>query len=49
MLNTQDTTNRTRNFELGGGLGRSDGGDHVVEIEELEEQISVKGGRTHCG
>ena len=49
MLITQDTKNRTRNLELGGGLVRGDGGDCMIGIEELEEQVSAKGGRTHCG
>ena len=49
MLITQDTKNRTRNLELGGGLESGDGGDYVIGIEELEEQVSAKGGRTHCG
>ena len=48
MLITQDTKNRTRNLELGGGLENDDGGD-VIGIEELEEQVSAKGGRTRCG
>ena len=49
MLITQDTKIRTRNLELGGGLESGDGGDDVIGIEELEEQVSAKGGRTHCG
>ena len=49
MLITQDTTTRTRNPELGGGLENDDGGDDVIGIEELEEQVSAKGGRTRCG
>ena len=49
MLITQDTKNRTRNIELGGGLENDDGGDYVMGIDELEEQVSAKGGRTHCG
>ena len=48
MFITQDTKNRTRNLELGGGLVRGDGGDCMIGIEELEEQVSAKGGRTHC-
>ena len=48
MLITQDTKNRTRDHELGGGLESGDGGDCVTGIEELEEQASAKGGRTHC-
>ena len=47
MLITQDTRNRTRNLELGGGLESGDGG--VIGIEELEEQVSAKCGRLHCG
>ena len=40
---------KTRNLELGGGLESIDGGDYVIGIKELEEQVSAKGGRTHCG
>ena len=47
MLITQDTKNRTRNLELGGGLESGGNGDYVVGIEELEEQVSAKGGRKH--
>ena len=47
MLITQDTKNKTRYLELGGGLGSDDGGVYVIEVEELEEQVSAKGGRTH--
>ena len=49
MLITQNTKSKTRNLELGGGLESGDGGDDVIGIEELEEQVSAKGGRTHCG
>ena len=49
MLITQDTKNRTRNLELGGDLESGDGGDYVMRVEELEEQVSAKGDRTHCG
>ena len=49
MLITQDTKNRTHNLELGGGLESGDGGECVIGIEELEKQVSAKGGRTHCG
>ena len=49
MLFTQALKNRTRNLKLGGGLESGDGGDYVTGIEELERQVSVKGGRTHCG
>ena len=49
MLITQDTKNKTRNLEQGGGLESGDGGDYVIGIEELEEQVSAKGGRAHCG
>ena len=49
MLITQDTKYKTRNLELVGGLESGDGGDRVIGIEELEEQVSAKGGRTHCG
>ena len=48
MLITQDTKNKTRNLGLSGGLESGDGGDYVIEIEELEEQVSARGGRTHC-
>ena len=48
MLITHDTQNKIRNLELGGGLESGDGGDYVIEMEELEEQVSAKGGRTHC-
>ena len=48
-LITQDTKNGTCNLELGGGLESGDGGGYVMGIEELEEQVSAKGGRTHCG
>ena len=48
MLITQDTKNRARNLESGGGLESGDGGDCVIGIEELEEQVSAKGGRTRC-
>ena len=49
MLITQDTKNKTRNLELGGGLESGGGGDYVTGIEELEEQVFANGGRTHCG
>ena len=49
MLITQDTKNKTRNLELGEGLECFDGGDYEIGIEELEEQVSAKGGRTPCG
>ena len=49
MLITPDKKKRTRNLELGGGLENDDGGDYVIRIEELEEQVSGNGGRTHCG
>ena len=48
MIITQDTTNSTRNLELGGGLESGDGGDDVIGIEEQEDQVSANGGRTHC-
>ena len=47
MLITQDTKNKTRNLELGGGLESGGGGDYVTGIEELEEQVFANGGRTH--
>ena len=49
MHMTHDTKNRTRNLELSGGLESGDGGDYVIGIEELEEQVSANGDRTHCG
>ena len=49
MLISQDPKDRTRNLEVGGGLESGDGGDYVIGIEELEEHVSAKGGRTHCG
>ena len=39
MLITQDTKNKSRNLELGGGLESGDGGDYVTGIEEQEEQV----------
>ena len=48
MLITQDTNNKTLNLELGGGLESGDGGDCVIGVEEVEEQVPTKGGRTHC-
>ena len=44
MVITQDTKSRTRIPELGGGLESDDGRDYVIGIEELEENVSVKGG-----
>ena len=49
MLITHDTKKTTHNLELSGGLESGDGGDYVIGIEELEEQVSAKGGGTHCG
>ena len=49
MLIAQGTKNRTRNFELGGGLESGDGGDCVAGVEEVKKQVSAKGGKTHCG
>ena len=46
MLIMQDTKNRARNLELRGGLESGDGGDYVIGTEDLEEQVSAKGGRT---
>ena len=40
---------KTPNLELGGGLESGDGGDYVIGIEELEEQVPAKGRRAHCG
>ena len=39
----------TRNLELGGGLESGDGGDYMIGIEEVEEQVPAKYGKTHCG
>ena len=49
MLMKQDTNNRTRNLELSGGLESGDGGNCVIGVEGLEEQVSAKGGRTPYG
>ena len=49
MLITQDTKNGTRNLELGSGMESGNGGDCVIRVEELEERVSSKRGRTHCG
>ena len=49
MLITQDTENRIRNLELGGDLENGNAGDGVIGIEELEEHVSAKRGRPHCG
>jgi len=38
MLITQDTKNRTRNLDLGGGMESGDGGDSVIGIEVQEEK-----------
>ena len=48
MLITEDTKNRTRNLELGGELESGDGGYCVRGIDELEGQVSAKGGRLRC-
>ena len=48
MLITQDTERKTRNLELGGGLESGDGGDYIIGIEEVQEQVPAKGGGTHC-
>ena len=42
MLITQDTKNRARNLELGGGLESGDGGDCVIGVQELEEQLLLQ-------
>ena len=42
MLIAQDKNNMRRNFELGDGVENGDGGDDVIEIGELEEQVSAK-------
>ena len=39
MLIAQDTNMKTRSLKLGG----------VIGIEDLEEQVRAKGGRTPCG
>ena len=49
MLSTQNTKKKTRNLELGGGLESGDGGNYVLGIDELEEQVPAKSSRTHCG
>ena len=49
MLITQDTRNRTRSLQLGSGLESGDGGDYVIGIDELDEQVLAKGGKKHCG
>ena len=49
MLITRDTKNKARNLKLGGGLESGDGADYAIGVEEQEEQVSTKGGRTHCG
>ena len=49
MLTTYDTKQTTGNFELGGGLESDDGGDYVIWIEELKEEVPVNGGRAHHG
>ena len=41
----QDMKEETRNL----GLESGDGGDDVIRIEELKEQVMAKGVRTHCG
>ena len=46
MIITQDTKNRARNLELGGGLESGDGGDCVIGVQELEEQVTAKAGGT---
>ena len=48
MLITPGTKSKTRNLELSGGLESGDG-DYEIGIEELEEQVSEKGGRTQSG
>ena len=49
MFITQDAKKTTRNLELGGGLESGDGGDYMIGIEEVEEQVPAKYGKTHCG
>ena len=49
MLITQGIKNKTRNLARGSGLDSGDGGDCMTGVEELEEQVSAKGGRTPCG
>ena len=45
-LITQDRKERIRYLDLGGGLVSGDGGNNVMEIEELEKQAQPKSGRT---
>ena len=47
--NMQDTKKTTNNLELGGDLARGDRGDHVIEIEEVTEQVPAKGCTKRCG
>ena len=49
MLVTQDAEMKTPDLELGGGWQSGDGGDYVIGIKELAEQVPAKGRRTHCG
>ena len=44
---TQKT--KSPNLKLGGGLESGDGGDCVIGVEELEEQVSAKDGGKRCG
>ena len=46
---TQDTKIKTRNVELSSGLESGDVADYGIGIEELEEQVSARGGRAHYG
>ena len=48
VLITQETKVKPRNIKLGGGLQGGDGRDDVIGIEEQEEQVPAKGGRTNC-
>ena len=48
-LITQDTTKKTPNLKLGGGLESGDGADDEIGIEEQEGQVPAKGGKTRCG
>ena len=44
-----DTKTKSPNLKLGGGLESGDGGDCVIGVEELEEQVSAKDGGICCG
>ena len=44
-----DTKTKSPNLKLGSGLESGDGGDCVIGVEELEEQVSAKDGGICCG